>query len=157
MMQAREIDRDTVEDMMRLSVAPDQRRFVAPNAVTIAQAHYEPAAWLRGLWHGTTPVGLIAMIDMRPDHPDAAEEDPDNAAYLWRLMIAAEHQGKGFGGQAIEIAFAQARHWGRETLCLHVVEADDSPLAFYRRFGLEPTERIDDGERLLVGPVRAKA
>ncbi|MGI9507720.1 MAG: GNAT family N-acetyltransferase [Geminicoccaceae bacterium] len=149
MIEARDITESNIDDLLRLDVRDDQEHLVASNAVTIAQAHYRPHSWVRGLWSGEKAVGLIAMIDLQ----DADEDDPQNAAYLWRLMIDADHQGNGYGRQAIDLAFEQARRWQRDTLCVHVCEGKGSALELYRRFGLEPTGRIDDGEIFLVGPV----
>ncbi len=154
MIEAREISRKSVNPLLRLKVREDQALLVASNPVTIAQAHYEPNSWLRGLWSGELPVGLIAMIDIPPATPEADKGFPTNVAYLWRLMIDADQQGKGFGREAMQLAFSQARIWGRSTLCLHVAEKAGSAIEFYRKFGLEPTNRVDDGERLLIGSVR---
>ena len=61
---------------------------VANNAVSIAQAHFEPCAWFRGIYANETPVGFIMLYD-----------DPDEPAYfLWRLLVAEEYQGLGYGG-----------------------------------------------------------
>ena len=155
MIEARAVERFNLRALMRLQVGEEQRHLVASNAVTIAQVHYEPYSWLRGLWAGDEAVGLIAMIDLRPDHPDVDPNGPENAAYLWRLMIDATQQGKGYGRQAMGLAFGQARSWGRDMLCLHVSEREGNASAFYRRFGLHPTGRIDDGEAFLAGPVPA--
>ncbi|MCG8545373.1 MAG: GNAT family N-acetyltransferase, partial [Alphaproteobacteria bacterium] len=140
-------------EIMDLRVRDDQKDLVAPNAITIAQSHYEPFTWVRGLWAGDTAVGLIAMVDLHPDHPDLTADDPKNAAYLWRLMIDKAHQGKGYGREAMQIAFRQARAWGRDTFCVDVADREDSALGFYRRFGLEPTDRVVHGERMLIGRV----
>lgn len=157
MLEAREITGETVRALSAISVRKDQRALVADNAITIAQGHYDPLSWVRGLWIGDEPVGLIAMIDLRSDHPSRDPGDPENVAYLWRLMIAGEHQGKGYGKQAMEIAYDQARLWGRDTFCVSVVEEPQGGAqgaqAFYQRFGLQPTEKISDGERLFIGPV----
>lgn len=167
MLEAREITGDTVRALSDISVHDNQRELVADNAITIAQSHYDRLSWVRGLWIDTEPVGLIAMIDLRSDHPDREPGDPENVAYLWRLMIAGDHQGKGYGAQAMRIAFDQARLWGRDTFCVSVVEEPQdtrkgtrkegvqSAQAFYQRFGLQPTEKISDGERLFIGPVTA--
>ena len=45
----REITGDTVRTICALRVAPAQERLVAPNAVSIAQAHFEPGAWFRAI------------------------------------------------------------------------------------------------------------
>nr|WP_316630091.1 GNAT family N-acetyltransferase [uncultured Brevundimonas sp.] len=153
MIEARALDRDGVNALIRLKVGDDQTRLVSPNAVTIAQAYVEPHAWVRGLWAGGDAVGLVAMIDPRPDDPVNEDDLPEDAAYLWRLMIDSAHQGRGYGRQAVEIAIEQARRWGFAKLCLHLSQEAGNALAFYRRFGFEPTDRVDDGERLLIGPV----
>jgi hypothetical protein len=81
----REVTRETMRGICDLDVRPDQRKYVAPNVFSIAQAYFEPRAWFRGIYAGETPVGFVMM-----------HEDPEKGAYfLWRLMIAREHQGKG--------------------------------------------------------------
>ena len=73
----REITRDTVREIMHLDVAEHQKGFVAPNSVSIAQAHFEPKAWFRAVYAGEEPVGFVMV-----------SEDPDGPEYfLWRLMI----------------------------------------------------------------------
>lgn len=153
MIEAREITYWNVDLLLKLRVRDDQTELVAPNSVTIAQAHYMPNSWVRGLWAGEDAVGLIAMIDIHPSHPEADEYTPGNTAYLWRLMIAAPHQGRGYGQQSVELAFEQARKWRRPRLCLTVSIGDGNASAFYRRFGLEPTGQVDDGEMVLIGHV----
>ena len=77
---------------------------------------------MRGLWAGDVAVGLMAIIDHRPEHPDFRPDDPENAAYLWRLMIDHRHQRQGYGTQAMALAFGQARAWGRDVMMLNVAE-----------------------------------
>ncbi|MHA3914987.1 GNAT family N-acetyltransferase [Halovulum sp. GXIMD14793] len=103
---------------------------------------------------GETPVGLLAMIDLEKVDSQQSSDDPENAAYIWRLMISADHQGKGYGKAAMDLAFDMARTWGRTVMTLSVVEREGSALPFYQKFGLEPTDRIEDGERILRGPIR---
>ncbi len=43
----REVTKETVRSILKLEVAPDQKHFVAPNAVSIAQAYFEEKAWLK--------------------------------------------------------------------------------------------------------------
>ena len=44
----REITADTVITIVRLSVSEDQKKFVAPNAVSLAQALFAPETWCPG-------------------------------------------------------------------------------------------------------------
>lgn len=153
MIEARELTRDTLIAVLDLAVHDAQTGLVASNAVTVAQAQYEPYSLVRGLWSGEDPVGLFAMFDMFPDHPDAHPDDPPNAACLWRLMIDRRHQRRGYGRQAMGLVMAQARAWGRSTLCLGVAQQPGNAEAFYRSFGLAPTGEVEGGEMFWTGPV----
>lgn len=155
MIEAREIDFYTLSPIIKLKVRADQEDLVAPNSVTVAQFHYEPAGWMRGLWIGGTPVGLIAMINPLIESPSFEEGDATDAAYLWRLMIADDHQGKGYGGEAIAIAFQQTRKWGLPKLQTSVVPGDNCPAPFYEKHGLMRTGKMLDKELELMGATPA--
>jgi diamine N-acetyltransferase len=48
--ELREITSETVRAICELEVTPDQRSFVAPNAVSIAEAHFTPGHWMRAIY-----------------------------------------------------------------------------------------------------------
>lgn len=155
MIEAREVTFFNLSALIKLKVRADQEHLVAPNSVTIAQFHYEPAGWVRGLWDGDAPVGLIAMINPLIESPSFEEGDRTDAAYLWRLMIGDEHQGKGFGGEALAVAFQQARLWGLPYLQTSVVPGENCPAPFYERNGMEKTGNMLDKEIELLASVPA--
>ena len=157
MLEAREITFETLSRIMNLDVEKEQQDNVAPNSVTIAQNAYEPAGWVRGLWDGDSPIGLIAMLNPSVESPSFEAEDPTDAAFLWRLMIDKSQQGKGYGGMAMEIAFEQARLWGMPRFQTSCVPGEHSPQAFYEKCGLKATGRVIDGEVELIGPTPPKA
>jgi diamine N-acetyltransferase len=136
----REVTAETVRAVCALRVAPAQEGFVASNAFSIAQAYFEPRAWFRAIYADETPVGFAMLWD-----------DPEAGEYgLWRFMIAAEHQGKGFGRRALEqiIAHVRARPGARE-LTLSYVPGDGAAGAFYARLGFVETGEVDEGERVM--------
>ncbi len=147
-MQRRAVSYENVNALLRLKTGADQDGLVAPNPVTLAQAAYEPGSHVWGLYDGDTPVGLMAMI--HPHHGKLDEGDDPDGAYLWRLMVAAEHQGKGYGRLAIEECKAQAREWSLPRLVSSVVDAPNSNMGFYERLGFRQTGRIVDGELEIV-------
>lgn len=153
MPELKDVTYQNLGDILDLRVKDSQQGLVAPTVRTVAQAAYEPYSWLRGVFDGDKAVGLIALIDMRPDHPEVSPEDPENAVYLWRLMIDADAQGKGYGRFAMQAAFAYARGLGRTTFCTSVVPQDNNAVGFYEKFGLRKTGRVDDGEDFMQGPV----
>ncbi|MDP9373863.1 MAG: GNAT family N-acetyltransferase [Chloroflexota bacterium] len=140
----REITADTVRAICRLAVAPEQEGFVAPNAVSIAQAYFEPRAWFRAIYAGDTPVGFIMLDD-----------DPERGVYfLWRLMVAAEHQGKGYGRRAVAhlLDYVRTRPGARELLVSYV-PGEGGPAGFYRRLGFEPTGAMEGDEVVMRLPL----
>jgi diamine N-acetyltransferase len=137
----REITRETVRAICNLRVAPPQEQFVAPNAVSIAQAHFEPeAAWFRAIYADETPVGFLMLDD-----------DPENQEYfLWRFMIDARFQGYGFGRQALQLLIEHVKtRPGATALLTSCVPGDGSPCPFYEKNGFVYTGDVDDGELVM--------
>ena len=139
----REITADTVRTICTLRVAPAQEQLVAPNALSIAQAHFEPAAWFRAIYAGDTPVGFAMLLDpTRAVKP----EDPDTC-HLWRFMIAEQYQHQGHGGAALTLLIDHARSLpGTRKFSLSFVPDAAGPRDFYARFGFRETGEVDHGE-----------
>ena len=152
-LERREVSRDHLRALFDLKVRKDQAGLVAPNEITLAQAAYEgKGAYVWGLWADGIAIGLIAMIHPR-EYQDLEEDDDPDAAYIWRLMIGADHQGKGFGHAALDIAAQQARDWGLPKVALTVVDSPNGAIPFYERAGFRKTGRIVDGEVEMVRPL----
>jgi diamine N-acetyltransferase len=131
----RQVTGETVRDICRLSdtLQPPQSHMVAPNAVSIAEAHFDPHAWFRAIYADETPVGFIMLYD-GPEEP---------IYFLWRLMIAAPHQGKGFGRQAIEMLIDRVKTRPSATeLLVSCGEGDGSPEGFYQKLGFKRNGKI---------------
>jgi diamine N-acetyltransferase len=141
MLELRRVDRDTVRKLIALDVRPAQRDLVSPNAVTLAQAAYEAGSRVWGLWEGDVPVGLMAMVHPH-EYPFHEDGDDREAAYLWRLMIDANHQGKGYGRAALDAAVAQTRAWGLPRIVATVADVPHSNISFYQRYGFRCTGRV---------------
>ena len=136
----RAITQETVNSILDLRVAKEQERFVATNAVSIAQAHFSEAAWFRAIYADETPVGFL----MLSDQPDKGEY------FLWRFMVDTQHQGKGYGHRALEllIEYVKTRPNAKELFLSHV-PGTGSPEGFYRKLGFEHTgEKV--GEELVM-------
>jgi diamine N-acetyltransferase len=144
----REITGETVRAISLLDVGPGQDGLVAPNAFSIAQAHFAPDAWFRAIYADETPVGF-AMMEDGSLVADGEPELYEGAEYvaLWRFMIDARYQKFGFGAQAIKLLIAHARSRPKaKNMLLSFVPKENNPEGFYKRFGFERTGEIDDGE-----------
>ncbi|MDG1118714.1 MAG: GNAT family N-acetyltransferase [Flavimaricola sp.] len=145
----RPVTRDDLRPLFRLKVNPEQADFVAPNEITLAQAPYETGAEVFGLWQGETLVGMIATIDMAR-HAYRMEGDDAESLYIWRLMVGAEHQGKGYGRAALAAMHERANGGGFRRLSLSVVPTNSVAIALYESVGFQNSGRIIDGEMLLL-------
>ena len=136
----REITRENLRPILNLSVTEAQDGFVAPNSVSIAEAHFAEDAWFRGIYAGEEPVGF-AMLSLQPDKPQH---------YLWRFMIDHRYQGMGFGYRAMELIIDFVRSQpNADTLILSYVKEDGGPRDFYAKLGFTDTGEEHNGEWLM--------
>jgi diamine N-acetyltransferase len=132
-----EVTGANVRAVCLLQVAPGQRGFVAPNAVSFAEAMFEPKAWFRAVVADEVPVGFV-MLSLDEAEPEY---------YLWRFMVDAAYQGRGYGREAMRLVTEHVGTLPRATeLLVSWVPAEGGPEPFYRGLGFEPTGEIDDGE-----------
>ena len=135
----REINGKTVRAVCNLKVTDQQNRFVAPVAVSIAQAYFEPKAWFRAIYSDETPVGFVMLHDDRKKH----------LYYLWRFLIDARYQKMGFGKQAMELLIAEVRNRPKATeLLVSYVPDEDGPSPFYHKLGFKPTGEMEGIEEV---------
>lgn len=136
----REVTKETLGTILRLKVAPGQEHFVASNAASIAQAHFHEEAWFRAVYAGEVPVGFV-MLEVNESVPEYG---------VWRFMIGARHQGKGFGRDAMARIVEHVRSLpGAKELLLSHVPGEGSPGQFYVGLGYEYTGEEDHGELIM--------
>ena len=59
----KDITKENLESIIDLDVSKRQRNQVAPNSVSIAQAHYSNSAWFKGIFNNNVPIGFV-MLDL---------------------------------------------------------------------------------------------
>jgi diamine N-acetyltransferase len=147
--ELKEITQDTVRDVCNLNVSPEQTDFVAPNAVSLAEALFTPEAWYRAIYAGESLVGFIMLYDERLTQPDKAEPELD----VWRFMIDARFQGKGYGKSALKQVVTMVQEKGcYSKVQLSYVPGNDSAVELYKSVGFFETGEIDDGEVVMALP-----
>ncbi len=143
--ELRDVTKDDVRPLTKLEVSPTQQAFVASNAISIAQAAYEPLGRPLGMYVKGEPVGFLLVFDARRD-PD----EPANQLYIWRLMIDHRHQGKGYGRRAIQWVMDEARRLGFAEVGLSHLDADGHAGPFYEKLGFAYTGKVEDNEREMI-------
>ncbi len=141
------ITQETVRVITDLRVAPEQRRFVATNAESLAEANFYAEAWYRAIYVDGEPAGFVMLYDetLRDQPPEVPEVS------LWRFMVAAGFQGRGVGRAALRqvIEHVRKRPGVRRLLTSYVPE-EGNPEPFYRAAGFRPTGAIEAGEVVLA-------
>src|SRR5262245_26120443 len=98
-MTLREITRENWEQCVRLEVAPEQQRFVASNAVSLAQSKYEPEWIPLALYDDEEMVGFVMYGVYR-----------DQGKYwILRMMVDRRLQGNGYGRAAMRLLLDRLR------------------------------------------------
>ena len=133
----KQITAANVLDVCRLSLtlSEPQRSIVTDNSVSIAQGHCSANAWMRAIYAGETLVGFV-MLHFGSDFDDGIDCD---GVFLWRLMIAEEHQGKGYGKQAIQRLTRFLQKQGYQELYTCYGLGEGSPEHFYKKLGFVET------------------
>ncbi|MDI9887419.1 GNAT family N-acetyltransferase [Streptomyces sp. HNM0645] len=140
---------DNVEAALRLRVRPEQERNVEPVAVSLAEAYaWGDTAWPRLMVDGDRPVGFVmAFLDIAWN---PAADPEDRRSGLWRLNIAADGQGRGYGRFAVRAVAEEIRRRGRDRLFTTWEPGDAGPGAFYLKLGFRTTGETSGGQTVGV-------
>lgn len=143
----REINAQTVRQVINLSVAENQLQFVATNAISLAQALFSPEAWYRAVYVGDEPAGFVMLEDQSqlsppPDKPEIG---------LWRFMIDQRFQGRGVGRAALLQVIEHVRGKGLfHELKTSYWPGEGCPQPFYHGLGFRENGELDGKEVVMV-------
>ena len=150
--------RDIVTDaemaaVLRLQRKPGQERYLGS-----MESHFEdalddaracPRYW--SVHDGEQLVGFVMISDNIPR--EVLEAEPEQIVgpyFLWRLLIDAEHQGRGYGRATIDAVVDYVRtRPGADAFYTSCEAGEGSPQPFYLHYGFVKTGRVADGEDVL--------
>lgn len=140
MIQFKEITEENFGCIVSMKVSKEQTQYVATNTYSLAQAWlYRDAndVFPMAVYEDETPVGFILFdVDLE-----------EKSLVIWRIMITEEHQKKGYGTQAIELAIQLARESKRfEYIILDYAPENRLAEHVYQKLGFQPTGEISNGE-----------
>jgi len=149
MPELRPVSKDNWRELIELKVRDDQKGFIATNLFSIAElqfgadyeGHWDLFAF--GIYDGKTPVGF-AMYGLNLPHPDTQ-------AFILRLMVDEQYQGKGYGRFAME-RMLEAFRADRRIRAAGISYEPENELArrLYASLGFVEPGVMLDGEALAV-------
>ncbi|HOI85573.1 MAG TPA: GNAT family N-acetyltransferase [Acholeplasmataceae bacterium] len=147
MIQLKPLDRENLFHVIDLSdtLSDEQKKCVAPNVISIAQAYVNPQAWPNAIYDDDRLVGFVMLALHDSDIPE--EDQP--SYFLWRFMIKKDEQSKGYGKKVLDILIEKSRREGQKYLYTSCHIEGDMPYQFYTKYGFVDTHIFDDGEEIL--------
>ncbi|WP_328443082.1 MULTISPECIES: GNAT family N-acetyltransferase [unclassified Amycolatopsis] len=132
---------ENVAATCQLAVEEHQKDFVAPVAVSLAEAYTQPeVAWPRLIRADGEPAAFV-MGAFDP----GAELDFFRCG-IWRLNVGAGVQGRGYGRFAVEAVLDEARRRGEKAATVLWLPAEGGPEDFYLKLGFRRTGQTFNGE-----------
>ena len=156
MLKLKKINRNNITGILKLEVFDNQKRFVAPNNISIIEAYLAIVengnVFTFGIYKEDTPIGFLMIgFDVNSDDEGAPRIAKGNYN-IWRLMIDKKFQGKGYGKEAIELAleFINTFPCGTAKYCWLSYESDNNVAQqLYKSVGFVETDERD-GEEIVA-------
>ena len=153
MIELKKITDDNAGELLGLKVADDQEDFVGSNLDSLATAYIcitnGGHATTYAVYADNVMVGFIMYGFLTMDYDDTYGED---CYYLWRFMIDKNHQGKGYGKQAIIKVLDEIHQMpnGKADYCYTQYEPENIVVKkMYESLGFTETGEVDDGELIM--------
>ena len=89
-----ELNSENWYECCKLEVTEEQKDFLEPNAISIAQSKFEPTLKPFAIYYEDSVVGFLMY--------NSIKEELDGY-WVYRIMIGKEYQGKGIGKAATEL------------------------------------------------------
>ncbi|MGW1806665.1 GNAT family N-acetyltransferase [Streptomyces sp. NPDC002078] len=136
------------ETAVGIRIRPDQEHAVEPVVKSLAEAYVHPTgvAWPRLIVDGDRPVGFLMAFFGIDWHGDGSV----HRSGLWRLNIAAEEQGRGYGRFAVDSVAAEIRRRGGKELYVTWPPGPDGPEDFHLRLGFRKNGETSGGRTVGV-------
>ncbi|MEV0976959.1 GNAT family N-acetyltransferase [Streptomyces sp. NPDC049915] len=143
-----EITPHTFDAAVGIRVRPDQEHAVSPVMQSLAEAYVHPegVAWPRLIVDGQRPVGFLMAFLGIDWHGDGTV----HRSGLWRLNIAADAQGRGYGRFAVRAVAEELRRRGTKEMYVSWHPGPDGPEAFYLGLGFREKGEVSGGQTVGV-------
>jgi diamine N-acetyltransferase len=136
----RDITRDNWQQCIKLEVREDQKGFVSPNVVSIAQSKFYPTFTPQAVYHEEEMVGFCLY----------GYDDEEGCYWVARMMIDKSQQGRGYGRAAMVEAIRRMREQPdcRE-IALSIEPENVAAQKLYESLGFVKTGVVSHGEDVM--------
>ncbi|WP_329391974.1 GNAT family N-acetyltransferase (plasmid) [Streptomyces sp. NBC_01351] len=135
-----------------VEIRADQSHLVSPVVKSLAEAYvHGEVARPRAIVDGGEVVGFVMAFHDFAWNP--AEDPADRRSGIWRLNIAAGHQGKGYGRFAVREVIEEIRRRGGSQAYVTWHAGEGSPEQFYLGLGFHPTGELSGDQPVGVLPL----
>lgn len=146
MVELKEVTEDNFYEVINLKVSDEQEesRYVAPNVRSIAECwlyRKDEDVFPYAVYSGDEIVGFL-LLDL-----DEAERE----YMIWRMMVDAQHQGKGYGRQIVEAVIEMGRNdKGYDVLIADYVEGNAQMKYLLESLGFKRTGFDEENNEVLM-------
>lgn len=139
MIELKEVVKENWVDCINLSLRPEQVGNLASNSDTIAQSKFETHHRVRAIYCENKVIGLLSYCH---------ETDPVDLELfcIFRFMIDKDHQGKGYGSQALALVAEEIKAAGGKRIQTMHKPKNKAAAKSYRNFGFKEIGVLDDGD-----------
>ena len=137
MISLKDLDRENWIRCARLSLDESQKDYVAPNVYSIAESKVEEHYCPRVICSNDRVIGFL-MYCVEVDPPD------ETLFWLFRLMIGKDHQAKGYGTKALQMAIDEIAAKGAKRIRTMYKSSNYVAGKLYKKMGFRETGEYDE-------------
>lgn len=135
MIELKEITKGNFEEILSLKVAEHQKSFVSTVAYSLAQAWVYKTAYPFAIYADEKAVGFVML-----GYYEARKQYT-----LWKLLIDEQHQNKGYGRKALQLAIDYLiDNFNVTEIFTGVALGNETAKHLYSTVGFEATGLVED-------------
>lgn len=143
--ELREVTMENFRQIILLELNDVDRKMVASNIYSLAEAYADKVSKPRGIYDGDTLVGFV-MYNY---------SEPEKRGYISRLMVDKNHQRKGYGRIGLSLALDDLKTYeGIEEIQISYHPDNKKAKPLYKYLGFVENGDFVDGEAIAILDLR---
>lgn len=136
----RKVTKDNYEAICDLDVTKEQEDYVACNMWSLVESMFNEGYETRGIYCNDEPIGFFMWV-----------KESISRVSIWRFMIDHNHQQKGVGRIALNLALDEIKH-DKELKEIEICYNPKNPVAkdFYSSFGFVEVGMDEDDDDMIA-------